>query len=91
VSTGGRLHPDDRRYVLAAYVHRFTGNHKPAWASKPMPNGGSYPLQFADDADWLRNTHFAVRTDGRLDRRAKHCTSNPTWPNNPELRRGDNA
>ena len=84
---GTALHSDDRRHVLATYVHRFTGDHRPAWVAKGMPNGQPYPLHFASDADWLAHTLFRVRTSGRLDMRVRSCESHPTWPNNPELRR----
>jgi hypothetical protein len=78
---GTELHPDDQRHVLAAFVHRYTGDHKPQWAGDPRPNGKPCPVQFKDDQDWLANTRFGVRKDGRLDQRARYCTSNPTWPN----------
>lgn len=85
---GSELFPADRAYVLAAYCHRFTGNHRPAWASQPWKADGTpYPLQFASDAEWLANTRFAVGAHGDLDRRSKECLSSPTWPNNPELRK----
>lgn len=77
---GSDLHPDNRRYVLAAFVHRNTGENRPDWVR------GKYPLQFANDSDWLANTRFATRSDGRIDRRVKQCFSSPTWPHNPELR-----
>lgn len=73
---GSELHPTDRAHVLASYVHRFTRSHVPDWA-KVNPN---YKAQFADDADWLAHTTFAVRADGRLDQRFKACESHPTWP-----------
>ena len=76
----------DVDYVLRAYVHRFTGDHKPEWAGKEWKDGKPYPLQFRDDNDWLANTKFAVRLDGSLDGRVKYCESHPTWPDNPELR-----
>ncbi len=82
--TGLKLSAEDRRYVLASYVHRFTGDNVPDWARKP--DGSIYPLQFKNDADWLANTLFLVRKDGTLSKRIKNCKSNPTWPNNPELR-----
>lgn len=82
MTKGTELHPDDKRHVLAAYVHRFTGEHKPQWACSHMPNGEAYKVQFANDQDWLANTLFACRSDGRLDGRVKFCRSNPTWPNN---------
>lgn len=84
---GTQLSEQDRRLVLARFVHRFTGNHHPNWAIKEWKDGKPYPLQFADDNDWLDNTMFAVRTDGSLDNRVKHCFSSPTWPLNPELRK----
>ena len=78
--TGDVLHPEDRAYVLRAYVHRST-------PERNAPREGC-PLQFASDADWLANTTFKVRKNGRLDRRVKSCESRPTWPHNPELRHG---
>lgn len=84
---GSELSFKDRSYVLAAYVHRFTGDHTPEWATRPRPDGTAYPLQFANDADWLAHTEFATTADGKLDRRYADCHSTPTWPNNPELRK----
>lgn len=83
---GSALSYPQQKQVLSAYVHRFTGNHKPAWARQPMPDGKEYPLQFKDDNDWLENTLFAANKDGSLNKRVKHCQSSATWPNNPELR-----
>jgi hypothetical protein len=84
---GSELSPTDKAYVLRAYVHRYTGSHTPTWARGTMQNGQPYPLQFANDADWLANTLFAVTKSGKLDRRVTDCRSTPTWPNNPELRK----
>lgn len=72
---GTQLTQADQRHVLAAFVHRYTGTHRPQWAS-----GAPYREHFLDDADWLANTRFVVRSDGRLDRRSRHCLSSPTWP-----------
>ena len=77
---GTHLTDHDRRHVLASYVHRFTKEHRPAWAKTLRPDGRPYPVQFASDSDWLAHTVFAVRKDGRLDRRVNQCTSTPTWP-----------
>jgi hypothetical protein len=82
---GDQLTAEDQKDVLAAYVHRHTREHRPAWANK-LWNGKPYPVQFASDAEWLANTLFAVRRNGRLDQRARSCESHPTWPDNPELR-----
>jgi hypothetical protein len=75
---GNQLHPDDVRHVLASYVHRYTMTHRPAWANRE--DSKNCLPQFKDDADWLANTEFAVKKDGRLDKRVKSCTSSPTWP-----------
>lgn len=83
---GSELFPGDRAYVLAAFCHRHTGNHVPAWATRPRADGTPYPVHFASDAEWLANTRFAVGAHGDLDRRVSQCYSTPTWPNNPELR-----
>jgi hypothetical protein len=98
---GSDLHRDDQRHVLSAYVHRYTGQHVPEWATRAESDAQSLralgladiqpkpraPVQFADDADWLANSWFAVKADGSLDKRHKACYSQPTWPNNPELRK----
>lgn len=81
---GSELHPEDRAYVLRAFVHRFTREHRPGWTRRA--DCAQCPVQFASDADWLAHTRFAVRNDVRIDRRAD-CESSPTWPDNPELRR----
>lgn len=75
----------DQNIALARYIYRFTGDHQPEWARKERKDGLPYPLQFASDAEWLANTTFPVTKHLRLAKRG-HCLSNPTWPNNPELR-----
>lgn len=84
---GTDLTPALQAEAKRLYVHRYTGDHKPLWANRPMPSGAAYPVQFADDADWLANTHFEITQKGAFSRRVVHCVSNPTWPHNPELRR----
>ena len=80
-----------QRKALARFVHRYTGTHKPQWAYKPWKNEQGktvyYPVQFADDQDWLAHTYFEVTKQGELDNRIKYCESHPTWPNNPEFRK----
>jgi hypothetical protein len=73
------LAPADREHVLNAYQHRHTGDH---WGKLDGP------LQFRDDQDWLLNTYFRVTKKFRLDHRVNSCESHPTWPDNPELRKG---
>lgn len=86
--SGDQLPPSEQRKALAQFVHRFTGEHRPDWANKPRRDGSAYPVQFADDSDWLANTRFAVTRGWRLDERVQRCDSSPTWPLNPELRKG---
>lgn len=87
--SGAELPRDQQEEAKRAYVHRFTKDHTPAWARKPMPNGSAYPVQFASDADWLAHTLFHVTNAGTLA--SSDCESSPTWPDNPELRRGGHA
>jgi len=77
LEVGNKLVREDQRHVLAAYTHRYTGDHKPAWANKHPTTSGAH---FANDQEWLENTAFNVRKDGRLDMRYKQCYSCPTWP-----------
>lgn len=84
---GSELFSEDQQHALRCFVHRFTGEHKPDWARKPWKDGKPYPVQHATDADWLNETRFAVRSDGRLDQRVQHCEGTPSWPFNPELRK----
>jgi hypothetical protein len=86
IAQGSELCAEDQKRVLSEYVHRFTRDHKPKWAADEWKDGKPYPVQFASDADWLANSWFAVRKDGRLDERKHSCYSSPTWPENPELR-----
>lgn len=73
---GTELHLDDRKYVLAAYVHRMTVKNYRA-------NRAYFERQFArgfrcapiTDAEWLATTRFAVRRNGRLDGRVRSCYS----------------
>jgi len=65
------------------FVHRYTGEHTPQWVKQ-----NPAPLHFKDDADWLNNTYFEITKKGELSRKVNSCESTPTWPNNPELRKG---
>lgn len=83
---GSQLGRKLQQEVLAAFIYRFTGDHTPTWARSIWKDNLPYPLQFKDDADWLANTLFAITERGTLDNREDYCMSNPTWPENPELR-----
>lgn len=81
---GKELTPAQQDEAKRLYVHRYTGQHRPQWSFKLRPDGTVYPVQFKDDADWLANTVFHVSPRGKF---AGSCSSWPTWPNNPELRK----
>ncbi len=55
---GSQLSKKLQKEVRAMFVHRFTGDHKPAWTKQEWKDGMPYPLQFRDDQDWLENTSF---------------------------------
>jgi hypothetical protein len=76
---GHNLCMPDREHVLNAYTNRHTGDHYKSHCKY---------LHFKDDLDWLRNTYFRVTKKFRLDYRVNGCESYPTWPDNPELRKG---
>lgn len=76
---GTELSPAEQARVLREYVHRFTLDHKPSWASQKRSDGREYPVQFRSDAEWLAHTRFQVTEAGRLSR-VSECYSVPTWP-----------
>jgi hypothetical protein len=73
---GSALSREVQCEVLRRFVHRYTGEHVPAWAKQPRPDGRAYQPHFPTDADWLRCTKFWVRPDGELDGRYNRCESN---------------
>lgn len=82
---GSQLSTRVQREALALFVHRYTREHKPAWAAGPWKDGKPYPVQFASDADWLAHTSFYVTAGGELSKKHVYCESSPTWPDDPEL------
>lgn len=79
---GSELSEAQRHHALNRFVHRYTRDHRPKWVTDTKVT----PVQFASDADWLANTLFFVRKDGKLSELHQRCESRPTWPDNPELR-----
>ena len=83
---GNQLRETEQRHAKAIYAHRYTMEHKPAWAHKPRTvtddqgrtTHAAYAPQFASDADWLANTWFNIKKDGTLA--SASCWSEPTWP-----------
>lgn len=80
---GTDLSLEDQKYVLSAYVHRYTKEHVPNWVKN---SDREYKVQFRSDQEWLENTYFAVTKSGKLDKRSKSCQSNPTFPEGSEIR-----
>ncbi len=64
------------------YPHRYTGDHKPAWANKPAPNGKRYAPQYRSDREWFDNTRFPeeMNKDARKLLKGACQSSNPSWP-----------
>lgn len=44
--------------ACAAFVHRFTMEHVPAWARRRQPNGCWHAPQFTTDSEWYEATLF---------------------------------
>lgn len=88
---GSELNEKARKCALQTFIHRWTRDHCPAWLFDYPPRSvNPIPVQFASDQDWLANTRFTVTKAGNLDAKVHRCESNPTWPDNPELRDSPN-
>lgn len=79
--SGSDLPPALQREARARFVHRYTGEHMPAWVRQQRARGIYYPVHFRDDAEWLARTEFFVNVDGSLSERPSYCYSRPTFPN----------
>jgi hypothetical protein len=73
---GKKLNPEQHKKVLSAYVHRHTGEHKPAWAKKPMQNGQAYKPTHATDKEWVHDHAFHFNK-GTNNLSAKHKYAEP--------------
>jgi hypothetical protein len=71
--------PPTFEQAKAKYVNRFTMEHVPAWAKKPMANGKYYAPQYESDAEWYASTLFPGEPGHHNGK--NHCqSSNQTWP-----------
>lgn len=71
---GTELTTIDQQHVLSAFVHRMTTESRrqfPEFTRLMLSDG--YRMPEKSDAQWLAETRFAVRADGRLDKRVKAC------------------
>lgn len=66
----------------AQYVHRYTMEHAPSWASSPAPNGKYYAPQYRTDAEWYARSYFPGEKDHPLgEYHGGSCHSaDQTWP-----------
>lgn len=63
----------------AHYIHRFTMEHVPHWAKRPLPGGLYYAPQFRTDAEWYANTLFPGEP-GHIGGRRYCYSTGATWP-----------
>jgi hypothetical protein len=64
--------------ACAQYLHRFTMDHVPNWATKPL-DGRYYAPQFTSDRDWYEHTLF--KGDPGYNSIGGDCyTTGQTWP-----------
>ena len=63
----------------ACYVHRFTVEHVPAWATKPFGTGRYPAPQYRSDAEWFAADCSFLPTI-RSDVRSQIVTHPQTWP-----------
>lgn len=52
----------------ASFIYRFTGEHRPLWASRDQS-----PM-YRDDNHWLAHTQFHITVKGKIAKR-KSCIS----------------
>lgn len=72
------------------YVHRFTCDHVPAWASNQRADGTFYAPQFRSDKEWYENTKF--KGDAGYIGVSNDCDSrNASWPLGKSLNKPFNA
>lgn len=66
--------------ACATYVHRYTLEHVPFWASLPCAgNGLYYAPQYRTDREWYDRTVFPGERD--IPAKEKWCRStHQTWP-----------
>lgn len=82
---GAELPLQLQREALRTFLHRYTGDHVPAWVRREAARGIVYPKQFRDDAEWLAHTTFAVTKAGQLHREIGYCLSRPTFPDGTKI------
>lgn len=64
--------------ATARYVHRFTMDHVPSWATKVREDGTYYAPQFSSDREWYENTLFPGESE--LCMNGSCYTTNHSFP-----------
>ncbi len=73
LTKGENLTPTQKKQVISAFVHRYTGEHFPEWASRPMPNGEAYKPTHATDSEWINDHAFYINKNGFLASYPTRC------------------
>lgn len=68
--------------VCRQWVHRFTCEHFPEWARKPMSTGRFYAPPYISDREWFDNSIFPGEAQHKLQAVGSgYCLSKgQTWP-----------
>lgn len=66
-------------HACNVYVHRFTMDHIPAWATKTRADGHFYAPQYASDREWYDKTAFPGEPD-HIGRITDCYSRNASWP-----------
>lgn len=78
MTTTATRRPVSFEQARAQYPHRFTMEHVPQWARKPLSPGKFYAPQFRTDREWYENTLF--KGESELASKQFCYTSGQTWP-----------
>lgn len=76
---GENLTSAQRAEVKSAFIHRFTGEHRPKWVDMRRDDGIhiDYLPTHATDNEWINAHAFYIRKDGHIATRP--ATAMPAW------------
>jgi hypothetical protein len=78
-ATGGQDIRPSFQDACLTYVHRFTMEHVPEWATRPRPSGGYYAPQYRSDREWYDRTIFPGES-GHFTGPDACYSRDETWP-----------
>ena len=67
---GENLTTEQKKEVKAAFINRFTSEHRPAWANRS--DCLSFPTHGTDE-EWIIDHAFYMTKGGKLDKNHRHC------------------